>query len=164
MDDMIKAATRAFLFDVRNGAQHNASTIVEKAMRHGYELGLQKGLENLEAALDASFDSGFEYGAHEGAGGFEGERNPSEASSYDDGYLQGVQDARSSPTLADLTVQDILAVRAEDHYERLGAAAFDDGGLYNEPLVKERAEINEDGDEWCDICQAYGCVQNKDGR
>ena len=118
MDDMIKAAAPDFLFDA-TGALRNRFDLIEAAMRHGYELGLQKGLENLEAACDASFDSGFEHGAHEGAGGFEGERNPSEAASYDDGYLQGVQDARAWPAGADYIVQDILAVRAEDHYERL---------------------------------------------
>lgn len=119
MDDMIKDATRDFLFDVSTGTLRNTFAIVEAAIRHGYELGKQDGLENLEAACDASFDSGFERGKTEGALESEVGIEDAMSDSFDDGYLKGVSDARRLPDFADEMVQDILAVRAEDHYEAL---------------------------------------------
>ena len=118
MDDMIKGAAPDFLFDA-TGALRNRFDLIEAAMRHGYELGLQKGREDLEAACDASFDSGFEYGKTEGALESEVGIEDAMSDSFDDGYLEGVSDARRLPGFADEMVQDILAVRAEDHYETL---------------------------------------------
>jgi hypothetical protein len=99
---------------------------LDASMKQGYELGLLKGQENLEAACDASFDSGFEYGKTEGA--LEAEVGIEDAltSAYDDGYLDGVQDARANPALADEVVQDILQIRAEDHFEAIDSITFDD--------------------------------------
>lgn len=119
MDDMIKDATRDFLFDVSTGTLRNTFAIVEAAMRHGYEMGKQDGLEELEAACDAAFDSGFEHGKAEGALESEVRIEDAMSDSFDDGYLEGVSDARRLPGFADEVVQDILAVRAEDHYETL---------------------------------------------
>lgn len=121
MDDMIKAAARDFMFDevLQRPTPRTLSAIVEAAMRHGYELGKQDGRENLEAACDASFDSGFEYGKTEGALESEVGIEDAMSDSFDDGYLEGVSDARRLPGFADEMVQDILAVRAEAHYERL---------------------------------------------
>jgi hypothetical protein len=52
--------------------------------------------------------------------------------SFDDGYLEGVDDARRRPAFADSHVQDILNDRADEAFEALGDADFDDGGPYNE--------------------------------
>jgi flagellar biosynthesis/type III secretory pathway protein FliH len=101
--------------------------VIDKAMADGYEQGLVDGLENAEVATSASFDNGFEAG----------QQNADTAEAYDDGYLAGVQDARANPALADETVQDIINVRAEDYYEALDNATFDDGGPYNESLVQD---------------------------
>ncbi|MHC2284464.1 hypothetical protein [Bradyrhizobium barranii] len=122
MDDMmIKAAARDFMFDevLQRPTPRTLSAIVEAALRHGYELGKQDGQMNLEAACDASFDSGWQYGADKASLENAVERDAFFGEAYDTGYLQGVRDARANPALADDVVQDILAVRAEDHYERL---------------------------------------------
>jgi hypothetical protein len=39
--------------------------------------------------------------------------------SFDDGYLEGVDDARRRPAFADSHVQDILNDRADEHFESL---------------------------------------------
>jgi hypothetical protein len=92
---------------------------LDASMKAGYELGVQAGQENLEAACDASFDSGFVYGKTEGALEAEVGIEAALTEAYDDGYLDGVQDARANPALADEVVQDILQIRAEDHFEAL---------------------------------------------
>jgi flagellar biosynthesis/type III secretory pathway protein FliH len=86
--------------------------VIDKAMVDGYEQGLMDGQEKFEAACDASFDNGFENGAAEA-----GTNDITEA--YDDGYMEGVRDARANPGLADTIVQDIISVRAEEHFDAL---------------------------------------------
>jgi hypothetical protein len=94
---------------------------IDQAQQAAYELGLQKGQENLEAACDASFDSGYTAGYDQGNGEatLQAEVDVTEigTEAYDDGYLDGVQDARANPSLADAQVQDIISVRAEAFYE-----------------------------------------------
>jgi hypothetical protein len=94
-------------------------TAFDQTMKQGYELGLMQGQVNLEAACDASFDNGFEYGKTEGALEAEVGIEAALTEAYDDGYLDGVQDARANPALADEVVQDIINVRAEDHFEAI---------------------------------------------
>lgn len=93
--------------------------VIDKAMVDGYEQGLMQGQVNLEAACDASFDAGWENGEAEGL--LQGEAVSDEIASdaYDDGYLDGVDHARRRPDLADECVQDIINVRAEDHFNAL---------------------------------------------
>jgi hypothetical protein len=91
--------------------------VIDKAMVDGYELGLQEGRAGLEAACDASFDAGWQFGEAEGALEAAAGDEEEQAEAYDDGYLQGVQDARANPTLADETVQEIISLRAEEHFE-----------------------------------------------
>lgn len=91
--------------------------VIDKAMVDGYEQGLTDGQENLEAACDASFDNGYDLGAEFVADCAAAEGTYSEG--YDDGYLDGVRDVRLNPALADETVQDIINVRAEAHFESL---------------------------------------------
>jgi hypothetical protein len=99
-------------------------TAFDQTMKAGYELGMQKGQENLEAACDASFDNGWEHGEQEGRGVADVDATAQISTAYDDGYLHGVGDARSQPHLADEIVQDIINVRAEDFYEALDAVTF----------------------------------------
>jgi hypothetical protein len=85
---------------------------IDQAQQAAYELGLQKGQENLEAACDASFDNGWD-----AAGLAEAETMGTQA--WEDGYLDGVQDARANPTLTDVMVQDIINDRADEFYEAI---------------------------------------------
>jgi hypothetical protein len=85
---------------------------IDQAQQAAYELGVLKGQENLEAACDASFDNGWE-----AAGLVEAETKGTQA--WEDGYLDGVQDARANPTLADVMVQDIINDRADEFYEAI---------------------------------------------
>jgi hypothetical protein len=106
------------------GDEHSALvaklyTAFDTAMKNGFELGLQQGQENLEAACDAAFDSGYEYGEAEGLLRGAADPNDEVSTAYDDGYLHGVGDARACPALADEVVQDILQIRAEDHFEAI---------------------------------------------
>ena len=133
MDDrIIKDIARDFLFDVSTGTLRNAFAIVEEAIRHGYEMGKQDGLENLEATCDASFDRGFEYGKTEGALESEVGIEDAMSDSFDDGYLDGVSDARRFPDFASETVQDIINDRAAEHFEALGE--------YDETLVRDSGD------------------------
>jgi hypothetical protein len=94
---------------------------IDQAQQAAYELGLQKGQENLEAACDASFDNGYSAGYDQGQGEAELQANvdisESGSEAYDNGYLQGVQDARAMPGLADENAQDIIIARAEEFYD-----------------------------------------------
>jgi hypothetical protein len=90
---------------------------LDASMKAGYELGLQKGQENLEAACDASFDTGHTEGYGQGRGEAEVDITEIGSEAYDNGYLQGVSDARVNPALADEVVQDIINVRAEEFYD-----------------------------------------------
>jgi hypothetical protein len=83
---------------------------IDQAQQAAYELGVLKGQENLEAACDASFDNGWEASGIAAA-----EAHSTQA--WEDGYLDGVQDARANPTLADVMVQDIINDRADEFYE-----------------------------------------------
>jgi hypothetical protein len=91
---------------------------IDQAQQAAYELGVLKGQENLEAACDASFDNGFENGAAEA-----GTNDITEA--YDDGYMEGVRDARANPGLADTIVQDIINDRADEFFEALDEYYWD---------------------------------------
>jgi flagellar biosynthesis/type III secretory pathway protein FliH len=102
--------------------------VIDKAMVDGYEQGLLDSQENLEAATAASFDNGYALGSAEGI--MQAQDEADGAESYDDGYLQGVADARANPSLADESVQDIINVRAEDHFEAIEDVLDLDMGSY----------------------------------
>jgi hypothetical protein len=92
---------------------------IDASMKAGYELGLQKGQENLEAACDASFDSGWQNAEEQCRAEAAVDINEAGSDAYDNGYLQGVSDARGNPKIADEVVQDIISVRAEEHFDAL---------------------------------------------
>jgi hypothetical protein len=92
---------------------------IDQAQQAAYELGVLKGQENLEAACDASFDSGWE-----ASGIASTEAHSTQA--WEDGYLDGVHDARANPTLADEMVQNIINDRADECFEALEDADFDE--------------------------------------
>jgi hypothetical protein len=135
---MIKTATRELLFNVESGLLRDMFSIVERAMREGYELGLMQGQENIEVYTAKAFDHGYEKGA-EVSGNDE---------RWDDGYLAGVDDARSRPGIADSLVQDILNDRADEFFEALGDAYFDDGGPYNEDNVQDSGDEHAQRTYW----------------
>jgi hypothetical protein len=83
--------------------------VIDQAMKDGYEQGLMDGLENVEASMDDAFDNGFEKGADVSGN----------TDKWDDGYLAGVDDARSRPGVADSLVQDILNDRADEAFEAI---------------------------------------------
>lgn len=64
--------------------------LIDRAMKDGYDLGRADDEQGREFKLDASFDNGF-----------------------DEGYLAGVGDARARPEMADQTVEEILAEKAQ---------------------------------------------------
>jgi hypothetical protein len=112
---------------------------LDASMKQGYELGLLKGQENLEAACDASFDTGYTHGEKDGLLQGEGVSSAAISEAYDDGYLEGVRDARAAPWFADGVVQDIINVRAEEHYEALSECDVcgDDCGCWVEEAYGE---------------------------
>lgn len=134
--------------------------IIDKAMFAGYELGRLSGEQNLDDACNVAFDHGFMSGHAQNS---DAER----AEGYDEGYLDGVGDARAHPALADATVSDIIndmaqyAINGQFEQEYPadfevatdGAAKhnahnegesfsyfFDDGGPYNEEMVRDSGD------------------------
>jgi hypothetical protein len=79
--------------------------LIDQAMFDGYTLGRIDAERNVEERLDAAFDNGFEEGFAEGY--FTTEESIS--SKWDEGYLEGVGDARARPAIADETVADIIS-------------------------------------------------------
>jgi hypothetical protein len=98
---------------------------IDQAQQAAYELGLQKGQENLEAACDASFDSGWQFGEAEGTGAGLADVDAQASEAYDEGYLDGVDHARRRPDLADEMVQDIINDRADEFFEALDEYYWD---------------------------------------
>lgn len=68
-----------------------------------------EGIEFLYVLLDDSMRKGYEQGRADEAGQNEVERD----NAWDQGYLQGVGDARANPGKADNIVQDIIFDQAE---------------------------------------------------
>jgi hypothetical protein len=114
VDAMYRATTLLFGDQAAMILAKLADTI-DRAQQDAYAVGVLDGHDNREAACDAAFDAGWEHGEAEGRG--VSDANASLA--FDEGYLQGVQDARVSPTYADLNVQDIINDRADEHFETL---------------------------------------------
>lgn len=78
---------------------------IDRAMKDGYELGMLDAEKNIEDRISAAFDNGFEHGYADA------QDNSEEvvcARSWDEGYLEGVGDARARPVIADSTVVDII--------------------------------------------------------
>jgi hypothetical protein len=125
VDAMYRATTLLFGDQAAMILAKLADTI-DRAQQDAYAVGLAEGQENLEAACDASFDAGWQFGEEEGRGAGIADVDAQAAEAYDDGYLDGVDRARRRPDLADEMVQDIINVRAEDHFEALEDADFDE--------------------------------------
>lgn len=82
--------------------------IIDQAMKDGYELGTIDAQQGVEERLDAAFDAGFDSGHAFGYSDGYLEASGPEGRAYDEGYLDGVQDARARPAVADDNVQDII--------------------------------------------------------
>jgi hypothetical protein len=123
VDAMYRATTLLFGDQAALILAKLADTI-DRAQQDAFAAGLAEGQENLHVAADAAFDAGYAegyaWGSAEGVMQAidEGDAVDSEAL-YDDGYLDGVRDARANPALADETVQDIINDRADEHFEAL---------------------------------------------
>lgn len=81
--------------------------LVDQATKDGYALGLEDGQADKDGATEAAFDTG-----------------------YDEGYCHGVTDARTRPSAADETIQDIIA----------DAAQFALNGEYDASLVTDSGD------------------------
>lgn len=79
--------------------------IIDQSMRDGYDLGKLDAEKNVEERIDRAFDNGFSNGYENGQAHGDPER---EGRSYDEGYLDGVGDARARPALADTNVTEII--------------------------------------------------------
>lgn len=66
-------------------------------------------IEHLYVLLDDAQKKGYAAGAYDAAERAAGENEIDRDNAWDDGYLQGVGDARARPSKADNIVQDILA-------------------------------------------------------
>jgi hypothetical protein len=84
-------------------------SIIDKATHDGYQLGLYEAEQGIEARLDAAFDNGWELGHDEGEAEGIAERGPA----WDEGYIEGVTDARRWPAIADETVAQIISESAQ---------------------------------------------------
>ena len=78
--------------------------MLDQAIKDGYELGRIDAEQNVEERLDAAFDNGFEQGSE-----FLADAEANEQQAYDEGYLEGVSDARARPDVADDTVAAIIS-------------------------------------------------------
>lgn len=86
--------------------------LIDQAMKAGYELGKAEAREAVEKEIDAAFDEGWDQGYDQG-----------ETDGLDEGYLNGVREARAFPSSADRVVANILAARE---------ASEDQGDLFDE--------------------------------
>jgi hypothetical protein len=100
---------------------------IDSAMMFGYERGLKEAAEASAAkeATDykAAFECGYKAGYMDAEEGYRSEDNLSEEKnlkdSYDDGYINGVSDARMSPSTADRIVAKLCYADEdfEDFYD-----------------------------------------------
>jgi hypothetical protein len=137
VDAMYRATTLLFGDQAAMILAKVADTI-DRAQQDAYAAGLAAGQENLEAACDASFDAGWQFGEAEGRLEAEGDIEAEIAASGDEGYIEGVRDARANPAFADEVVQEILTNLAAEHYEALDEYDADnvqDSGDENDGLA-----------------------------
>ena len=107
--------------------------MIDKAMVFGYEKGLAEGAEiraemadEYVAALQRQDDSRQEYADD----AFERGRAQAEGELYDDGYVDGVADARAFPGFADEQVARLCA--EDDYYEDPDMREYDGQGHFME--------------------------------
>jgi hypothetical protein len=109
--------------------------LIDRAMKEGYDLGKLDAEQNVEQRIDAAFDNGFEQGqASQGSSEW--------GVGYDQGYLDGVGDARGRPAQADTNVIEIINLLSA---EAINGEFFDDGGPYNESF--DITNVTDSGDE-----------------
>lgn len=97
--------------------------IIDRAMNDGYDIGKYEAEQNVEERLDNAFDCGYKVGYGDllesrdhdekdayDAGVCDGYLAGSEPEgrAYDEGYLDGVADVRTRPSVADSNVVDII--------------------------------------------------------
>lgn len=118
---------------------------MQAAYNEGRLDGVQSENDRAEGLIDEAFDEGFEQGSKftqlELQASFEvaeADAVQSIDESFDDGYLEGVADARRIPVFADDRVQAILNDRADEAFEALGSLES-----YAEDAVEEDTFFDE---------------------
>lgn len=76
-----------------------------------------EGIEQLYVLLNDAQQKGYAQGLSEGNGIGLGQSEIERGNAWDDGYAQGVQDARANPAKADRIVQEIIADGAAAYYD-----------------------------------------------